>query len=121
MTRRTFVMFFAIVVVSISSSDSKARTWTDRKGRTVEANYVAFNDGKVRINRISDGKVFDVPLESLIDADQAFVQTQVKTNRQPPTVADKTLPQHKWWVLSVDIQKLGSGYMVGHVIASRQM
>jgi hypothetical protein len=56
-----------------------ARTWTDRKGRRVEADLVAIPDASIiRIKRSGDGQVFDVPLSSLSDADQEYVKSQAK-------------------------------------------
>lgn len=64
--------------------------WTNRNGRTVEADFIALTDGKVQVKRASDGKLFEVPLESLSDADQAYVRTQTQLK-----VSDSIVPQAK--------------------------
>jgi len=51
-----------------------ARTWTDRKGREVQADFVSVTEGKVKIRRTADGKLFDVPLADLSDADRRVVE-----------------------------------------------
>lgn len=57
-------------------SDPKARVWTNRSGKTVEAEFVSISGDTVRIKRESDGKLFDVPLDTLTDADQAYARGQ---------------------------------------------
>jgi hypothetical protein len=52
-----------------------ARTWTNLKGRKIQADFISVADGKVKIRRTSDGKVFDVPLANLSDADRQFVES----------------------------------------------
>ena len=65
----------------VPSADTKVnagdpRTWTDQKGRKVDGEFVASKDGKVKIKRKSDGKVFELPLELLSATDQRFVTEQ---------------------------------------------
>lgn len=55
---------------------SAARIWTDRKGRQVQAEFIAAARGKVTVKRTSDGKLFEIPLDWLSDSDQAFVQSR---------------------------------------------
>ncbi len=68
-------------------SASKARTWTNRSGKTVEAEFVSLTDETVRLKRKSDGKLFDFPLAKLSDADQAYAR-----ERGPRTIARITEP-----------------------------
>jgi hypothetical protein len=67
----------SLLIVACATRTSAARTWTDRGGRQLEAAYVSFHGGMVRIERERDGKVFDVPLDRFSNADQAFVQAQI--------------------------------------------
>ncbi len=71
-----------VVVVAVAARSADARTWTDRAGRQLDAEFVGFADGKVEIRRTSDGKTFHVPLERFSDADQAFVKSA--TQPDPP-------------------------------------
>ncbi len=65
-----------IVFVGVVATSAEARIWTDRTGRQIEADFLGFANGNVRIKRPSDGKTFLVPLERFSDADQAFVRAQ---------------------------------------------
>ena len=54
--------------------DNPMRTWTDSMGKyTVEAEFVDFEGGAVRLKRI-DGTEIDVPIEKLIEADREYVR-----------------------------------------------
>ena len=76
MEHRTAELLLAVLIVAVTYTVCAGRAWTDRKGRQVEAEYIAFEEGKVRIKRISDGKLFDIPLENLSDVDQAFIKSK---------------------------------------------
>lgn len=76
MTRATLIAALFMVFAGAVASDGFARTWTDRKGRTVEADFVALEEGVVRIRRARDNQIFAIPLEQLSDADQAFARGQ---------------------------------------------
>ncbi|MFO0902368.1 MAG: SHD1 domain-containing protein [Pirellulales bacterium] len=65
----------------VSSHGGDARIWTDRTGRRAEAEYLGFAHGKVQVRRTTDGKLFEVPLETFSDADQSFVRAQERTDR----------------------------------------
>ena len=64
---------FAILIVAAIATTASARIWTDRKGREVEAEFVSYENGQVRIKRKSDGKEFVVPLSTFSDDDQSFL------------------------------------------------
>jgi hypothetical protein len=49
------------------------RNLTDTKGREMAAWILSADDRVVRVVRLSDGKRFEIPLETLIDADREFV------------------------------------------------
>ena len=51
-----------------------ARTWTNAKGRSIEAEFIEFNAGKVAIKM--RGKRYEIPLESLSEEDQAYVKSE---------------------------------------------
>lgn len=74
------VLLAAIVLLGIGPTDAGARTWTDKAGRKAEASFVAFDDGLmlVTLKRISDGRVFILPLSRLSYPDQSLIE---KTRR----------------------------------------
>lgn len=81
MTRPIAVSVITAVILSLQINLCHGRTWTNRKGETVEADFIGFANGKVQVRRKSDAKVFAVPLELLSDADQAFVKAQANVER----------------------------------------
>ena len=50
------------------------RLFTDRDGRTVEAEFLGVADGQVLVRRKLDGKEFTIPLEKLSEKDQLWVK-----------------------------------------------
>lgn len=103
------------------------RKWTDSSGKyTVEAEFVEFKDGKVRLRK-PDAKVVAVPIEKLSQADQAFVEARAgetkettkeqdaaKANAWPPPYVGKEIPNDllKWVGKrgKVDLSKQGNYY-----------
>ena len=51
---------------------AEARTWTDRRGRTVEAELIEAQDGSAVLQK-ADGKKFTIKLSDLILADRRYV------------------------------------------------
>ena len=72
---------FIAIFTPVSSHGGEVRMWTDRKGRRAEAEYIGVADGKVQIRRTADGQLFEVPIETLSDADQSFVRSQDRADR----------------------------------------
>lgn len=66
-----------------------ARTWTDKEGRTIDADIVKADETEVTINKA--GKEFKLPLEKLSDADKEFVKDwlaeQEEKEEEEPAVA----------------------------------
>ena len=113
MTRQAAITFLSVIALMVLSSTASARTWTDRKGRTVDAEFVAFKDGKVKIRRKTDGLLFDVPLEQLSDADQAFVKSQTaqpKARKSDGVVAEIERASRP----DREIPKVGQGMALPH-------
>jgi pimeloyl-ACP methyl ester carboxylesterase len=52
---------------------AETRTFTDRQGRTVQAESLGVSDGRVTL-RLASGSTLAVPLAQLSDADQAFLR-----------------------------------------------
>lgn len=58
------------------------RTWTDTKGRQIDADYVSATNESVKLRRTSDMQYFTIPLNTLSYEDQEFVR---KKNQVTPT------------------------------------
>ena len=72
-------ILFSVALICVAAATADSRTWTDRTGQQLDAEFINFTNGKVQIKRTSDGKTFYVPLERFSDADQAFVQSEMQT------------------------------------------
>lgn len=57
MTRHVSTSFLVVIALVVLTGTSLARTWTDRQGRTVDAEFVGLKDGKVTIKRNTEGGV----------------------------------------------------------------
>lgn len=73
MIRRAGKILMIVIALAMLSGKTLARTWTDRQGRTVEAEFIGLEAGMVKIKRDSDGRLFEFPLDKLSDADQKYV------------------------------------------------
>ena len=59
------------------------RTWTDRTGtHRTEAIFIELKDGKVTLRK-DDGTTINVPLESLSDIDQQYLEQRAVSHEQP--------------------------------------
>ncbi len=68
-----FVIVFAALSVALSVN---ARTWEDRRGRTIEADFVRFvGSDQVVIRRDRDRKTFTIRINTLSNADQKYLQS----------------------------------------------
>lgn len=74
--RSVLAPFFAAALFCIPPSDIAAapRVWTDRDGRTVEAEFVRADFTHVVIRRVGDGQEFTLRRDRLSPADIAFVE-----------------------------------------------
>ena len=76
------------------SSEPDFRTWTDSTGKyTVEAEFVDFQDGKVRLRK-GNGSIVALPIERLSAADQQFVKAQGEAKAED-NAANET-PTVRW-------------------------
>jgi hypothetical protein len=69
---------FAWVAVSVPSPTlwSAERSWTDKDGRVISAEFVGFNDGKITLKM--QGKSYTLPLERFSTSDQTWVRAQAR-------------------------------------------
>lgn len=112
MKRSRPIMLLILLSIMLSTSICTGRMWTNRNGRTLEADFIALKDGKVQVKRTSDGKLFEVPLESLSDADQAYVrtQTQLKVNE---TIVPQATANAIWGQTKIAKLTLSLGNLLG--------
>lgn len=78
MTNRVLArkLLAALVAVSALQLHAAPRVWTDRDGRTVEAELVRADSTSVVIRRAADGREFTLPRDRLSPADLAFLAAQ---------------------------------------------
>lgn len=66
----------AIILCALSvtaTAIAESRIWTSTNGHTVEADYVSQTATNVKLKRLLDDAVLDVPISSLSKADQQFL------------------------------------------------
>lgn len=61
-----------LLITAVLGSSLSARTWTDKDGRSMEAEIVSADELQVTVSK--GGKEFKLPLDRLSDKDQAFVE-----------------------------------------------
>lgn len=84
----------AALAVSALQLHAEPRVWTDRDGRTVEAELVRADATSVLIRRATDGREFTLPRDRLSPADLAFLAAQpapAATSTAAPSAALTTL------------------------------
>lgn len=57
---------------------AEVRTWTNASGTVVEADYVSQSCGKVKIRRVGDNQVFEIPIDTLSQVDRDWLAGQNK-------------------------------------------
>lgn len=70
---------FLLFVLFAGICFSHARTWKSQDGRELEADYVSLQGEEVRVRRSSDGQIFHIPLKTLSESDQQWVEEQQST------------------------------------------
>ena len=76
MERYAMMAVLGAVISAAITNVANARTWTDLKGRTVEAEFLAYEHGNVRVKREHDGRLYVRPVTQFSDADQIYVWMQ---------------------------------------------
>lgn len=85
-------VFAALLFVCVGNAQ-EWRTWTDQKGRTIEAQIVAVSDGTVSIQK-RDGQAYEFPLNLLSGSDQAYVREFAASGGS--TDAHSAYPEFSW-------------------------
>ncbi|MEZ6091080.1 MAG: PQQ-binding-like beta-propeller repeat protein [Pirellulaceae bacterium] len=86
-------IFSQLGCVGQTATEEDYRSFTDRRGRTVEARIVQAQDDHVTIER-RDGKQFRVLVSELSQADQAFVRERLQVGGDE---AGQSSPSHADW------------------------
>ena len=89
LTCLTTFLFVSLTLFCTASTDAQeVREWIDKTGKhKIKAEYKSFENGKVILQRTSNGKRVTIPLDKLCDADQAWVNN--KTGFTPNPVEPK--------------------------------
>jgi len=69
---RIFALLIA-VVLGLAPLRADVRTLTDKQGRSIKADVLSVENGKVKIKR-DDGQIFELPLDSLSEQDQSALR-----------------------------------------------
>ncbi len=95
--RASSVALVAAIAVCLPGPPLAAapRVWTDRDGRTVEAEFVRADTSAVVIRRVGDGREFTLPRNRLSDADLAFVARASAEAAKPPPGQTSPAPPHR--------------------------
>ena len=68
---KTTLILGLVSLLALPLAAREFRDFTDVKGRTINAELLDLRDGKVKIR--TQGQVFDIPVETLSEADQAWL------------------------------------------------
>lgn len=84
------IRWMAFLLVFCANSSLSARTWTDKSGRSLEAEIVAVDETQVTVNK--GGKEFKLPLDKLSEEDQEFARDWLEKQKKPEAVPDDAAP-----------------------------
>ena len=80
---RKLFCLFGLFTVTLTAKEP-IRTWTNTDGQTIEARFIDEKMDKVRIRR-TDGRVFNIPLDTLSEEDQKYVKSLAVDKPSPST------------------------------------
>jgi hypothetical protein len=83
--------FLAILIPLFLSLNSKARTWTDTSGRTMDAGLVSYAEEGREVAILKEGREYTIPLEKFSQADKAYILQEHAKTSQPPSQRAKEL------------------------------
>ncbi len=76
------LLVLATTVCNAANQTTKLRTWTSASGKSVEAEYVGLEHGKVKL-RTADGTLVAISARSLSDGDQAWIKEEEARRNAP--------------------------------------
>jgi hypothetical protein len=84
------IRWMAFLLVLSASPSLSARTWTDKTGRSMEAEIVAVDETQVTVNK--GGKEFKLPLDNLSEEDREFAKDWLDKQAEPEAKPDNGEP-----------------------------
>ncbi len=79
----SFCILSVHLIIGWHCAQAEVREWTNENGVSISAELVSVEADTVRIRRQSDGRVFSIPIATLSQADQAFVEQQLTPPERP--------------------------------------
>ncbi|RRJ96261.1 hypothetical protein Ga0100231_020370 [Opitutaceae bacterium TAV4] len=73
--RLMLMLVVAVLGMAAAVRAGEVRTFTNKQGVAIQAEFVSLTDGTVKIKR-DDGRVFDLPLSTLSEADQRWIRAE---------------------------------------------
>jgi len=77
-----FLVLALFASVNLAAAET-ARIWTDTQGRTFEGKFISADADSVAVERSSDSLRFELDLDQLSKADQAFVAERIAGSQNP--------------------------------------
>ena len=105
---------FILIIVSLplllgSVCNAELRTWTAVNGKEVEAEFVSNEKGIVKL-KLKTGKIFNVPLNKLSNADQDFIVAQSSSDSPTkPFISEKDVKRFAEDAVHFDTMHLQEG------------
>jgi len=81
-------LMLSLIVVGLLASTAPAKIWTAANGAKVDAEYVGAKNGMVKLKFNRTGKVAEIPLGTLSEEDQKYVQTQINLEEEKEAAKD---------------------------------
>ncbi|MFK5922012.1 MAG: hypothetical protein QM496_07520 [Verrucomicrobiota bacterium] len=115
------VRFFSILGVFAASLNfgfsGELRVFKNSQGKELKAEFISESEGRIRIKRTSDGRMFLLKVSNLSDEDQLWIKEQRQSKKEEKPVSIEGLWGGKWddeWPVFLAIEKSGDkgGYRV---------
>ena len=87
---------FVVAMVSVldlfpnSCEGAESRVWSSKNGYSTEAEFIGFNSEHKVVLRLKDGRVTEIALSVLSDADQEYIHRQTAKKDAAPTTPPAT-------------------------------
>jgi protein disulfide-isomerase len=96
-----------LLIAASGEVPAAPRTWTNREGKAIEAEFVSIVGDKARV-RLTGGRTYDLPIASLSDEDQEFLRQEKERAAQASAAGkagDLSKRRAKWTEDWEDAQK----------------
>lgn len=91
--RLTTLCFLGVMLFLGQGAAQNWREWTDRKNRTISAQFVSVQGQNVQIRK-GDGQIYSISLDLLSDADQAYIRNRDYVRE--PSGSHAQYPEFSW-------------------------